>query len=131
MKNRILPLLFLFFITACNSVSSEETETGIYGTWVFKEYKDDHLVLERSKELPADNYGITIKKDHTLTERNILGWCATPPVMYTNYEGKWSAESDSQLNISVDGYWNGTSHYKMEILSVNAYQLIIRKDFSN
>lgn len=133
MKNKyFFSIVLIIAFSGCSFVSSDEEkiETGLIGTWELKSAEGDYLIFQRRENLPNQNYGFTLKEDHTIVERAIVGWCATPPVTYTNYFGDWIAnDSENDLLVRVDGYWNGSITYKMLIAEVNETTLKIRKEY--
>lgn len=56
-------------------------------------------------------------------ERKNSGWCGTPPVSYSDFEGNWSI-NDSLLNVSV-AYWGGLADYQWKIISLDDKRLTI------
>ena len=64
---------------------------------------------ERREELDEAFYGFIIGEDGSFTERKNTGWCGTPPITYGNFEGSWTAVSDSLLDIVVFGRIAGKS----------------------
>ncbi len=104
---------------------------GIVGTWIEESDmslpvpEDSTTRLIRSEELDQFRYGFSIKEDGTFLERKNAGWCGTPPISFENFEGTWSALSDSLLQITV-GYWGGTMSYQIRIVSLAKETLRIR-----
>ncbi len=97
----------------------------IIGVWVEEGYEDDALVLNSAAELDQNKYGFVLHEDGSFVERKNSGWCATPPISYANYDGRWRALSDSLLDIVV-GYWGGSVSYQIRILGLDDKQLRIR-----
>jgi len=98
---------------------------GIVGTWVEDSLLGDVKTLYRAGDLDPDQYGFVIGEDGSYVERKNVGWCGTPPITYSNFEGSWTALSDSLLSITV-GYWGGTMTYQLRILTVDDQYLEIR-----
>ena len=119
MKNYILfaGLLIIIF-SSCEKKKIEfDPEYLLIGTWSFNDYQDNSTIYQRSKEL-NDNYpGYIFLSDGSLIERKNAGWCGTPPVSYSNYDGKWSIINDTLIEVNV-GYWGGTIRYKLDIESI-------------
>ena len=112
-------LLVLLLFTACESdimeAESLGSNAGIIGTWVEDEYRGDTLLLYRAGELDKLSYSFTLEDDGTFIERKNAGWCATPPIAYNNYEGKWSKLTDSLINVESE-YWGGIMFFQLEII---------------
>lgn len=102
---------------------------GIVGTWIEEGYRGDTTLLNRAGKLDEVKYGFTINEDGSFIERKNSGWCATPPIAYTNYDGSWEAVSDSLLNITV-GYWGGMMTYQIRIVALLGEDLAIKYLYS-
>ena len=122
-------LLLLVSLFACEKDLMEAdalgANAGIVGTWVEEGYKEDVLILDRVTDLDPARYGFTIHGDGTFIEHKNAGWCGTPPIAYDQFEGTWTAVSDSLLSIEV-GYWGGIITYQMRIVSLDFEKLAIR-----
>lgn len=126
---RIVFLLALLLAVSCEKDMSEAEalgeNAGIVGTWIEEGYMEDVLMLGRSDQLDPSRYGFTIQGDGTFIERKNSGWCGTPPIAYSNFDGTWTAVSDSLLEITV-GYWGGTMTYQIRIVELDQENLTIR-----
>lgn len=111
-------MLFLS-CSSCTHLPSEPAgSTTIVGTWVLEKYEDNATLMRRSQDLDPTNYGFVIAADGKFVERKNAGWCGTPPISYTNFNGTWEAQKDTVLSIEV-GFWGGRTTYEMDILSVD------------
>ncbi len=132
---RIGLLIILALLVSCEKDHMEPenlgANAGIVGTWVedvavgLPEIEDGITRLNRSEKLDQDRYGFTIMEDGTFLERKNAGWCGTPPIYYDNFDGTWSALSDSLIEITV-GYWGGSMSYQIRIVSLDDESLRIR-----
>lgn len=133
---KLLIISMLLAIVSCEENLLEQEalgeNAGIVGTWVDRQELDfaaasydGSLMLTREPELDSTLYGFIIREDGTFVERKNAGWCGTPPITYANFDGTWSAVSDSLIDITV-GYWGGTMTYQMRIVSVDEEHLRIR-----
>jgi hypothetical protein len=123
----LLALLILPALFSCKKDENEimiNPDNKLIGVWNYKHYQGNTAVYARQKEF-TDNTGYNFNLDGTLLERKISGWCATPPVSYSDYPGTWTMLNDSIIQIE-DGYWGGTTTYKIEIESVTDDSLRIR-----
>jgi hypothetical protein len=91
------------------------------GTWDYSGYLDNTSIFTRSEEF-INNHCYRFNPDGSLTERNYAGFCATPPVSYSDYQGSWTILNDTLISVNV-GYWGGTMTYKLDIESVNSNTL--------
>jgi hypothetical protein len=102
---------------------------NIIGCWTNPMYADNAegksiVIYEKSNALLENSEGIKFLKDGTLIERKIAGWCATPPVAYDNYSGKWTIQNDDEMKIVVT-YWGGVEHKIWKIIDVTNSSLKI------
>ena len=130
---KIIRILFLVLMSqslmlSCkkDDVKLNENQDNLIGNWINPEYTDSLMILEKSDTLKLNEYGISFKADGKLIERKINGWCGTPPVVYSDYEGSWTKQ-DSLISIEV-GYWGGTSTYKWIIISMAGNKLKVKKE---
>lgn len=124
---RILLILFagLALMPSCkkDEVKLDLNQDKLVGSWINPVYQDSLIILVRSDSLKVNQYGICFKEDGKLLERKNIGWCGTPPVSYSDYEGTWSKQ-DSTVTVNV-GYWGGTSVYKLIIFSLSENKLTV------
>jgi hypothetical protein len=95
---------------------------------VFEDNTDGKSIVlyKRSYTLPANSGGIKFLEDGTLIERKIAGWCATPPVAYNDYSGKWQIRNNDEIKIEV-AYWGGMEHKIWKIIDVTNSSLKIEE----
>jgi len=127
MKIKILILIlfpFLLLVSCNNDIEINESDLLI-GNWINPVVNDTIYIFERSLKLQEDAYGLTFDVSCKFTERTISGWCATPPVSYTDNEGEWS-RNDSIISVSTI-YWGGLVDYKWKVISVDKSILKIYK----
>lgn len=102
----------------------------IIGKWVY-DYDEEggtSTVYKKADEFEEDNHGIEFKPEGIFVQRQINGWCGTPPVVYENYAGTWSNSTDSILDIESE-FWGGTHNYKLNIINVNSDNLRVKYIF--
>lgn len=133
MKKIICPLL-IFSLIGLMTISCEKNDADnnitktnpiIQGSWINPIYNDSTIILEKSNDLKSNDYGIAFKDDGLLVERKNSGWCGTPPISYSDFNGTWAIK-DSVIQISVD-YWGGKADYIWKIVSIDNYKLRIIK----
>jgi hypothetical protein len=127
----------LFFLLSVLFISCEKDEVNTFksgqdllvGSWSGQVFQDSIEIYTRTNRLPKDAYGFSIDTMGVFREHKNIGWCGTPPVAYGDFDGSWSRENDSLINIEV-GYWGGTMQFKMKILSIDEHQLkLLKSDF--
>jgi hypothetical protein len=127
--NRWSILLLILLLAGCEKEESDLYALGenvsIVGTWVQQQTEQEQMILKRAAGLNDNLYGFIIREDGTFVERKNAGWCGTPPISYANFDGSWSALSDSLIEITV-GYWGGTMNYQIRITSLEQDELKIR-----
>ena len=118
--------LILFLLVTCKKDKNIHNENSniIYGAWVNPEYSDSTITFHYRHDLKKNEYGIKFEDNGNFTERKNSGWCGTPPISYTDYQGNWIQKSTT-LNISV-GFWGGTTEYEWEILLLNEDNLKVK-----
>lgn len=123
MKRVFLILMVLFLVlSGCRKDEIRiDRNNLLIGVWNYSEYSQNNSVYARQKDF-IQNPGFKFNADGTLVERKNAGWCGTPPVTYADYDGTWTMLNDTVMQIS-DGYWGGTTTYKLDIESVTADSL--------
>ncbi len=122
---KILMILAVVVFTACDKDDEkiEDDSSELVGYWINPVVNDSMIIYERADRLKDDDDGIAFNSNHEFIERKNSGWCGTPPISYSDYEGIWE-RSESIVNITV-GYWGGTLEYRWEIVSVDNKELTI------
>lgn len=126
MKILLLSVFILAGLTSCENKEDDfyiEPGNLLLGIWTFAEGYDNVSVYSRSPDF-TDSRCYKFNGDGSMIERNILGWCATPPVTYENYNGKWDIDSDNSIRINVR-YWGGITNYRLVIKSLTVDSLKI------
>jgi hypothetical protein len=125
MKKLLLPVLLLcsLLFSCSKDEITVDPDNLLIGTWVYTGFHNNYNVYKRSLSF-EDKHCYQFNIDGTLQERNIAGWCGTPPVSYNNYDGTWNFLNDSIVKINVE-YWGGTRDYRIGIYSVSRDSLLI------
>ena len=100
-------------------------EKEIIGVWVYHEYTDENSVFVKEKKFDDNKPGIEFKSNGTLSKRQNIGWCGTPPVSYGNYDGTWKKTSDSTLTMRYK-YWGGEAEQDLQIISCDTKRLVVK-----
>jgi hypothetical protein len=132
MKTTFVILFSLVWIGfACEKDKSNlKPKTPIIGSWVEEKYEDSVKVLSQHQNLQENRYGFTFLQSGKFVERKNSGPCATPPIVYKNFDGKWERDNDSLIHIQV-GYWGGKMEYDMEIVFMSSDTLKIVYDYKH
>lgn len=123
MKKLYLSMIFLSAISfSCRKDDIKiNSDNLLIGVWNYEVYQGEAAVFIRS-EVFTDNHCYMFNTDGTLTERKNSGWCGTPPVSYSDFDGTWKILNDTLIYVTV-GYWGGTTSYKLDIESLNTNTL--------
>ena len=127
MKSKIslIALLISLTLIACEKEKDQiNTDTNkLIGSWINPHYNDTLVTFERFNRLKDNAYGFSIKYNSKFIERKNSGWCGTPTISYSDYEGNWT-QKNSIISITV-GYWGGIVDYKWKIVSIDENNLTI------
>lgn len=118
----------LLFLSGCDNVfvpGQTSQASDFDGTWVFESYEDDLVNLQRAEALDEQEYGFIARSDGEFLERKNAGFCGTPPITYSNFDGKWEFSDKNLIDIKV-GYWGGETEYQIEIVELDSEALKIR-----
>ena len=132
--NRSILALTFVMLFACekNEDPNIPISDELIGYWVNPSYNNDTIVYQRANELNENKHGLAFMANENFVERNIVGWCGTPPVTYANYEGSWT-QSNAIIDIDV-AYWGGKADYQWELISIENNRLkihIIKQDYQD
>jgi hypothetical protein len=123
-KNFIILILISSLFSFCTKDEIKINPNNLLiGIWDFSDYQDNAIIFTRSREF-IDNYCYKFNSDGTLIERNIAGRCATPPVSYTDYRGRWTILNDTLIHLNVE-YFDISGSYKLDIEAVTLNSLKI------
>jgi hypothetical protein len=118
----IVIFLFNFMISACSKNEIKiDKDNLLIGTWVYSHSTVDAYVYSRAQDF-VQSPGYRFNPDGTLIERNLSGFCATPPVSYSDYSGSWSILQGNLIQINRTNY-DGPKSYKLDIQLVNTDSL--------
>jgi len=125
-KLYILTIILYALLVSCTKDEIKiDPNNLLIGTWNYAGYHNNVSVYARSLDF-SDNHCYKFNSDGTLVERNIAGFCATPPVSYDNYDGTWTILYDTLILIHVN-YYDGMRTYRLGINSVNRDSLKIEE----
>jgi hypothetical protein len=129
MKFKIYFLFYAALLLFSCSTSSEPLiiENVPLGIWVYSKNIDNISIYYSAVQFETDKPGIALEDKYIFIDRT-SGWCATPPLFYSNIEGKWSIYNKNTLKISCPNWINENYFRLMEIvyLSDTELQVIYR-----
>jgi hypothetical protein len=122
---------FLLLIACSRDEHGYDPDNPILGTWVFSNYSstDNIYTFKRSNGFIEDHC-YKFNGDGTLVERKNSGWCGTPPVTYSDYNGNWTVNNDSRYLVNV-GYWGGTTSYIINVIEADSKELKFTIEYTN
>jgi len=113
--------LALLFSSCTKDKLIIDPDNPLIGLWNYSDFRNNTSVYAREQKF-AETQGYIFNSDGSLTERNIEGWCATPPLSFADNRGEWSIEDDTLITVNVE-YWGGRRTYMLDIESVTADSL--------
>jgi len=119
MKTTVFALLLitLALISCMEDQRLSELDKGPapVGIWSHITYQDNSLILEKSHKLEDNTYGYRFLSNGKLIHRANSGFCGTPPIVTSDFEGTW--ERDGDIIRLEAGFWGGTQIQEWKILS--------------
>lgn len=118
---------FIIFMLSCfvnfNCSDSDtiniDSDNLLLGNWVEPIYDGEKITFKRANELPDESYGISFMESGDLIERS-SGWCGTPPLFFSDYEGEWKIDNDL---ITVDQMY---IPFTWRIVSLTENELVVK-----
>ncbi len=125
MKTLFTTLLLALTLVACQkeAIIVPDGNTDLIGSWINPQYVDTVITYERAEKLVDNQYGFTFITGNKLIARQNSGWCGTPPISTSDFEGTW-VQNDSEIMLTM-GYWGGTSIQTWKIISLNKQKLVV------
>lgn len=125
MKTFFTTLLLVLTLVACQkeAIIVPDGNTDLIGSWINPQYVDTVITYERAEKLVDNQYGFTFNTGNKLIARQNSGWCGTPPISTSDFEGTW-VQNDSEIMLTM-GYWGGTSIQTWKIISLNKQKLVV------
>lgn len=121
------------FLTAITLLACSESEEQItidpnnqlIGSWSYAEYnEDDTITYKRVNGTISDEYTCTLKNNGSFIEHKNAGWCGTPPISFSDFEGTWQQQNNKVIIQSE--YWGGTQNLKWEIIALTEEILTLK-----
>lgn len=129
----IKKIIFLLSFSLCFLNMTCDSDNGpiidsnnlLIGHWVEADYSNEQTIFKRAAALPNDAYGIAFKANGDFVERS-SGWCGTPPLTFSNYNGLWVLNNN--LVTITQQYYPTT--YIWRIVSVTETELIVKRELT-
>lgn len=127
MKNAI-SLLFIsvLFISSCvedPQLSAGEAGPLPVGSWSNLTYNENGMTMEKVSRLKENTYGYRFLSNGKLIHRANSGFCGTPPIVTSDFDGTWTKNGDI-IRIEA-AFWGGTSIVEWKIISNDFNKLTV------
>lgn len=125
MKFTFIAVLLSIVLVACqkSEIVPESGQSELYGSWTNPQYSDSIVTYTRIGSLIENQYGMLFSEGNKFTNRDNSGFCGTPPISTTDYEGTWTI-NNSVIEITVP-FWGGVSHKTWKVISLENEKLVI------
>lgn len=94
------------------------------GIWSDLQYEADGFTMNKTINMKENALGYIFKANGTLIHRSYSGFCATPPVVTNDFDGKWKLQGNI-LTMEV-AFWGGIMLQEWEILDVGDGQARVK-----
>ncbi len=127
MKKPILFLSLFFVLNSCveNDILTLEAGEFPLGSWTVSDWQENGFTLERADPLPENTMGYVFRRNGKLVNRTYSGWCATPPVVMADFDGKWRLQGE--VLILEMRFWGGTIFEEWKILGSDPQSVTIER----
>lgn len=117
-------LLAIVSLQSCQKNDEIEIDPNnlLIGNWVNPQYDGEKTTYQRANDLPAEAYGISFKQNGNFIERS-SGFCGTPPLIFSDYEGLWQLE-DALISITAQSF---LGNYHWIVVSVTETELVLER----
>ena len=125
-KRYLVLVIGLTIFAACSKKElAIDPNNPLLGTWVQTGNEENAVIYTRASRLKDDRYGLIFQANGQVVMRQIAGWCATPPVVYANYEARWN-QSGATLQVTAHYMWMPSeTKQTWQILSVDGERLVL------
>ena len=118
---KLIILLFVLCFASCKEKQIVDPDNLLLGTWVNVSYETQNgvtlVTYQRNSSLDNQNSGYIFYNSGKITDRSVVGRCGTPPLSYSDFEGRWIFENNI-VTISVVDWLKlpRTNRYSIESL---------------
>lgn len=115
------------FFSSCDENSELEIDTNnlLIGNWTQPTYTNETITFEKSNTIQNTSYGISFKNTGFFVEHS-SGWCGTPPLVFTDYEGHWELQG-TLITVMTQNF---PGNFNWRIISLTENQLIVKRELS-
>lgn len=85
------------------------------GTWSEINYEENGFILEKGQKLKENTYGFQFLSNGKLVCRANSGFCGTPPIATSDFEGTWTKDGD--IIRLKSAFWGGIQIEEWNIIS--------------
>jgi len=118
----IIISLVVYSCSSDDSVSIVDNNNLLLGKWISPELSDTGtLVFTRANSF-INGRGMEFKRNGEMIHRN-AGFCGTPPLTYSNYDGIYNVSNDTLSGQLFNSHINNIS---FELVSITTTSLEIR-----
>lgn len=131
-KNAIVLFsLIIFLVTSCEETPVAPNGesygivkgTGLNGVWIDPVYENEQISYSRASEFHEGLAGIAFNANGEFKERANAGFCGTPPIHYSEYDGSWAMENDL-VDVEV-AFWGGMAINQWRIIEISQTKLVL------
>ena len=124
MKNIQFLLIPLLLVIFSFKSSVEVKEPSIIGIWIMEEASLTDRTYKRVNQFFIQKGGMQFLEDGTFINRINAGRCGTPPISYTNAEGKWETLANGNIKITYSN-WRGPTSRIFKVKMVKKKQMVL------
>jgi len=96
--------LFCFLLITCEKASDRKLDNQgeLIGIWVYDISGENYTTFKKADEFESSKSGVQFMEEGELIYRMSYGWCATPPMTYSNFNGFYESIDESEYKLDVD-----------------------------
>ncbi|WP_142785333.1 lipocalin family protein [Changchengzhania lutea] len=122
----VVSVLFCFMNMQCEDDDINiDSNNLLIGNWIDPIYDGEQTSFRRATTLPDEDYGILFKENRDFVERS-SGWCGTPPLIFSDYNGKWQLDN-TLITLSKEQF---PSNYAWRIVSLTENELVVKRELT-
>ncbi len=127
-RTLVCMLVALCCVSCSSSDPASPSDPAYSGAWGLESIDSESgtRVYSKLDSLSGDQDGYMFDSGGSLMVRN-AGWCGTPPLAFSNFEGSWVEEADDILFLTYP-HWDEMRDFRLVILSLNDAEMHCRVD---
>ncbi len=107
----VFPVLAMLLLSSNLFV---EKDKGLLGHWIYDSVSEEGITYSKKSDFVRSKPGIAFLANGKLIKRQNAGWCGTPPISYSNFDGTWKWDNENTISLSY-AFWGGTINEVWEI----------------